>query len=292
VVVVYSLQIAKKRKTSRLFLLNKERISKSFMAQQSIYLLALGLLASAVPIAMAQTTSQTAMLALPDSPGAVRSSVYSANDFSTSTESGFDSAPVRQLARRIRIASHSSIIILPGEQAPLLTPKDKFLIGAKNAVTPFSIAGWLVSSGYSHLTNGPPNYGTDKGAYGQRLGATALRNVSEGFFSTSIMANVFHEDPRYYKMGRGHSITKRALYAATRPIITRTDSGRTTANFALLTGNLECAALTNAYYPTLNHGVSQTMQIFGSSVGGSALGFCVSEFLDDALELVHLKKSE
>jgi hypothetical protein len=190
------------------------------------------------------------------------------------------------------MASHSSMIISPGKQAPLLTPKDKFLLGAKNAVTPFSIAGWIFSSGYSHLTNGPPNYGTDKGAYGQRLGATAIRDISEGFFSTSIMSNVFHEDPRYYKMGKDHSIAKRAVYAATRPLITRTDSGHMTPNLALLTGNLAGAALTNAYYPTLNHGFSQTMVIFGSSIGGSALGSGVNEFLNDALVLVHLKKRE
>lgn len=165
-------------------------------------------------------------------------------------------------------------------------------MGAKNSVTPFSAVGWLASAGWSHLTDGPPNYGTDKGAFGQRLGAAAVRNISEDIFSTSIMANVLHEDPRYYKLGRSHSITKRVVYAATRAIITRTDNGHATPNFALISGNLAGAALTNAYYPPLNHGVKQTMIIFGGSMGGSALGFGVSEFLGDALQLMHLKKSE
>lgn len=153
--------------------------------------------------------------------------------------------------------------------------------------------GWFFSAGWSHLLDTSPNYGTDKGAFGQRLGAAALRNVSEDIFSTSIMAPVFHEDPRYYKLGRhGHTITQRAVYAATRVFITRSDSGRETPNWSLITGNLEAAALTNAYYPARNRTARRTMLTFGSSLGGAALGFGVSEFLDDALELAHLKKSE
>jgi hypothetical protein len=273
--------------------LNRKHISKFFVTRQSISLLALGLLAAA-PIAFAQPQSQTAMLALPDAPGAVlsSSSADTSDNFSTSAEPSFDAASAGRSAEQMHTASRFAMTISPGQQAPSLTATDKFLMGAKNAVTPFSITGWLLSAGYSHVTNGTPNYGTDRGAFGQRLGATALRNMSEGVFSTSVMSTVFHEDPRYYKRGRDHSIAKRALYAATRAIITRTDSGKTTPNFALLSGNLAGAALTNAYYPPLNHGVSQTMMIFGTSVGGSALGFCVSEFLSDTLEIVHLKKRE
>jgi hypothetical protein len=271
--------------------LNKERILKSFLARRSIHFLALGLLATAAPIASAQTASQTAMLDLPDAPSAVRSAALSEASSSSSTEFSLDAPSARQ-THTGRTASRWDTIILPGEQAPSLTAKDKFVMGARSSVTPFSMVGWVASAGWSHLTNGYPNYGTDRGAFGQRLGAAAIRDVSEDLFSTSIMANVLHEDPRYYKMGRGHSIAKRVVYAATRAIITRTDSGKATPNLALLSGNLAGAALTNAYYPQLNHGASQTMMIFGSSVGGSAIGFGVSEFLNDGLELLHLKKSE
>jgi hypothetical protein len=189
------------------------------------------------------------------------------------------------------MASHWDKVVRPRQQAPHLTGKDKFVLGIRDSFTPYSMAGWFLSAGYSHLTNGQPNYGTDKGAFGQRLGAAAIRDTSENIFSTSVMATVLHEDPRYYVMGHSHGIAKRALYAATRVLITRTDGGRETVNLALLSGNLAGAALTNAYYPPLNHGAKQTMLIFGSSVGGSALGFGVSEFLGDALELVHLKKA-
>jgi len=241
-------------------------------------------------MALAQASSQTAMLILPDAPDAAL--IGAPAGFSTSAEPSYDRAPVQATSAQRPMASPFDSVIMADEQAPALTARDKFLMGAKSTVTPFSMAGWLISSGYSHLTNGPPNYGMDKGAFGQRLGAAAIRSSSQGLFTTSVMANVFHEDPRYYQMGRSHGIRQRIVYAATRVLITKTDSGKATVNLALLTGNLAGAALTNAYYPPRNHGVGQTMLIFGSSLGGSALGFGVSEFLNDALQLAHLKKSE
>jgi hypothetical protein len=284
---------------------------KFFFSGTSIQFLALILFAGGVPAAMAQGASgvhsavSSAMLALPDSPGAVsaRADSTSANDASSSSAStssasaasSFDPAPAAQAgmsSRSGKMASPTDNVVLPSEQAPTLTSRDKFVMGVKSVVSPFSVAGWLGSAGWSHLTNGPPNYGTDSGAFGQRLGAAALRSSSQNFFSTSIMANVLHEDPRYYQLGRSHSIRNRILYAATRPLITRTDSGRKTVNLALLTGNLAGAILTNAYYPQQNHGFSETAKIFGSSIGGSAIGFGVSEFLGDALQLIHLKKAE
>lgn len=274
---------------------------KFFLARQSMGLLALGFFAAGVPVAAAQGvsglhgTASSAMLGLPDSPGAVRTGTAVASSSSNVASSSFDPAPAGQAGRgshAVRRASPTDDVIEAGEQAPTLTPGNKFVMGVKSAVSPFSVAGWVGSAGWSHLTNGAPNYGTDSGAFGQRLGATAIRNTSQDFFSTSIMANVLHEDPRYYKLGRGHSVTKRILYAVTRPLITRTDSGRETANLALLSGNLAGAILTNAYYPSPNRGFSETAKTFGSSIGGSAIGFGVSEFLSDALRLVHLKKAE
>jgi hypothetical protein len=236
--------------------------------------------------------------AMPDAPGEAfrpiaANNVELADNSSTSADPDFAGAPSGQSSTHSTMASRWDTVIAPGQQAPALTGKDKFLMGARDSVAPTSMMGWFFSAGWSHLLDNSPNYGTDKGAFGQRLGAAAIRNISEDVLSTSVMAPAFHEDPRYYRMGRrGHSITQRAIYAATRVFITRSDSGRQTANLALITGNLEAAALTNAYYPARNRTAGRTMLTFGTSLAGSVLGFGVSEFLDDALVLAHIKKSE
>ena len=275
------------------------------MAKPSPWMLALSLAVAASTPAFAQPAPQpeaallATIAALPDAPGEAfrapdRNRVEEvADNSSSSVDSPFDSPPTAQSAPHRAAASRWDTVIAPGQQAPALSSKDKFLMGARDSVSPSSMMGWFLSAGWSHLLDTSPNYGTDKGAFGQRLGAAAIRNISEDMLSTSVMASAFHEDPRYYKMGRhGHSLTQRAIYAATRVFITKSDSGRETANLSLITGNLEAAALTNAYYPARNRTAGRTMLTFGSSLGGAALGFGVSEFLDDALVLAHLKKSE
>lgn len=260
----------------------------------STLLLALGLVAFTAPFAKTQTspkptmTSTEAMLTLPDSPGAISSStsVRSLSSFSPEGRVSFEPASQRSMAPLYQ--KH----IQPGQQALLLTAGNKFTLGVRSATSPFSALGWAIAAGYAQAIDGSPHYGTNGKAYAQRLGAAAARNVSEGIFSDSIFAPIFHEDPRYYEMGRGNSPFKRIVYAATRTVITRKDDGHSTPNFSLLAGNAAGAALTNAYYPDKDRSFSQTAQTFAGAIGGSALGFIVVEFLNDTLQAVHLRKAE
>jgi hypothetical protein len=183
----------------------------------------------------------------------------------------------------IREASPTEKYIEPGQLAPTLTASNKVLLGIRDAFSPFAAYGWFASAGYEQLLNGSPNYGTDRGAFGQRLGAAAVRDASEGLLTNSVMSPLLHEDPRYYRLGPGRNVFIRLLYAGTRPILTRTDSGNTSPNFALLSGTMGGAALTNLYYPQLNRGVPQTLQTFGGSLGGAAIGDVVCEFYDDIM---------
>lgn len=179
--------------------------------------------------------------------------------------------------------------ILPGQAVPKLSVSDKFVLGVRDTVTPFAASGWIGAAAYEQITNGSPNFGQTGKGFAQRLGTAAARAASEGIFSDSVLAPILREDPRYYKLGKGRSIIARLVYAGTRTLITRTDGGRKTVNLALLGGNAAGSALTNLYYPDLNQGFVETAKTFGGSVGGSAVGFVVSEFLSDTLEAIHLK---
>jgi hypothetical protein len=184
-------------------------------------------------------------------------------------------------------ASSAAKFIEPGQEAPALTSSNKFRLGVKNSFSLFPIAGWFAVAGYEQLRDDTPNYGTDRGAFGRRLGDAAIRDASEDLLSDSVMSTAFHEDPRYYRLGPSHRFAHRLFYAATRPLITRTDSGGTSPNFALLTGNLEGAVLTNLYYPRANRGAGQTAVTFGGSIGGSAFGDILAEFFGNLMHPAH-----
>ena len=252
----------------------------------------LALFISMIPFAAAQaplasnpvaSIAASTRLDIPDSPGFLfSSSSSSADPDSASFDPGHK--PI------FKHAPHLRLTVYQGEVATPMTVSDKIKGGLKNSVSLFSMMGWLASAGYEQMTNGSPNYGTDAGAFGQRLGIGAIHGISNGVFSNSLFAPIFHQDPRYYVMGPGHPFLKRLLYAATRSVISRTDSGHSTPNYALFAGNAAGAALTVTYYPAQNTTFSQVTRTFGTSLGGSAFGFVVDEFLVDALVDLHLKK--
>jgi hypothetical protein len=249
-------------------------------ARQSISDPLVGLGAS--PAATYDISEASLGLRLPDAPSPDSRSIPLATPDAGSLVSGTSTT--------LPEASRTEKYIEPDQLAPSLTAGDKVRMGLKDAFSPFASVGWLASAGYEQALNGSPNYGTDRGAFGQRLGAAAIRDATEGIFSDSVMSPLLREDPRYYRMGPAHNFFIRAVYAVTRPIITRTDGGRTFPNLALLSGTLAGSALTNTYYPQLNRGPSQTMETFGGSLGGSAVGDVVSEFLDDAIGLFHRRQ--
>jgi hypothetical protein len=249
---------------------------------------------SRAPAEFVKTTPATALF-LPDAPGFTSSSSATVDSSSATgdlTEPWDADETVAATRSHLRIASLREITIQPGQTAPLLSTHAKVVLGLRESFTLFSVVGWTASAGFSQLTNGSPNYGTDSGAFGQRLGATSLRLISQNVIGNAFFAPVFHEDPRYYKMGPGHNIAERTLYAATRALITRSDDGRSQPNYSLLSGHLAGAALTNTYYPSINRGFGETAKTFGNSIGGSAVGFVATEFLDDALRFAHLQKLE
>lgn len=196
----------------------------------------------------------------------------------------------RPLPARDGTASRLTKYIRPGMSAPPLSRRDKFDLGIHDLYTPQNFLAILFSAGYSHLANSEPNYGTDKGAFGERLGAAGIRESTQGFFTDSVFAPMLHQDPRYYIEGPRYSFVHRVFYAATRPFLTRNDDGDSTINSSLLLGYAAAAALTPAYYPKDNRSAGDAANTFASSLGGAALGFAVTEFSDDVLQALHLEK--
>ncbi len=227
--------------------------------------------------------SDAAVSSLPDAPGS-SSSLQPTDAFDAAAPAG-----------AIRPAGRYDAVIAPGQAAPVLSVHDKFILGVKDSVSPFSAVAWVINAGYEQATDGSPNYGYDGRSGGkvfvQRLGAAAARDVSQDFFSDSILAPILHEDPRYYRVGNRKNFIYRLFYSGTRPIFTRTDGGHTTINFAQLGGNFAGSVLTQAYYPPPNTSFTETMKTFGASVGGSALGDVVSEFFSGAFAALHLGSS-
>lgn len=186
-----------------------------------------------------------------------------------------------------------SRVIPAGMATPQIHKYDKIELAARNLYSLTSFASIAFSAGWSHLTNGQPNYGTNSEAFGQRVGAAAVRDSAQAFLSNGPLAVWLHDDPRYFALGSHYSLPKRAWYAVTRSVVTRDSTdGHAKFNASLVLGQAAGTALNNLYYPQSNRNFHDNIASFGGSMGGSALSFALDEFTSDLLRVVRLHQLE
>lgn len=199
-------------------------------------------------------------------------------------QSGATHVPVNQ-----PIAPKYTFVILPGQGAIPLSAGSKVAFAFRQEISPFTMLSRVLSATWSQAVDSQPHYGQGWEPYGQRVGAAFARGAVQDLATMAVFDPIFRDDPRYYVLGRQHKFINRAVYAATRVLITRTDSGHNTLNAPLLLGYAAAAGANMAYYPERDRDFGDAATGYAGSLGGSVLGMEVNEFLDDALRIVHFR---
>lgn len=176
----------------------------------------------------------------------------------------------------------------PGQQVYPLRAKDKLALSLAQQLEPWALTTPLLAAGWEHLLDSSPNFGSDKAGFGERLGASVLNQTSQAFLVDGVGNALFREDPRYYRVG-GRDIRRRILYAASRTVLTRTDRGTRSINYAALVGYAGASALTMTYYPATSAKWDEVWKGYGISLATQPLGNALHEFGPDLLHLLHRK---
>ena len=124
------------------------------------------------------------------------------------------------------------------------------------------------------------DYGPGLSGFAKQYGASFADNAAGSIMTTAIIASVAHQDPRYFQHGSG-GILHRVVYAASRNLITRGDSGREQFNVSELGGNAIAAGLSDLYYPARERTVSTTATRWGTQLLVDALSNEAKEFWPD-----------
>ncbi|MGB7437331.1 MAG: hypothetical protein WBW49_18085 [Candidatus Acidiferrum sp.] len=136
----------------------------------------------------------------------------------------------------------------PENQGPL-TVKQKYNIAWLQFWDLSAHFGNVLQASISQAANGLPHYGQGWGPFGERYLAQEGDQFTGSMLIYGVLPSVLHDDPRYFRKGRGKAWS-RIGYAASRVIICRTDSGKTTFNFPSVFGQLGQATISaTTYYP-------------------------------------------
>jgi hypothetical protein len=173
-----------------------------------------------------------------------------------------------------------------------LTPKQKFRLFYKSAFDPaeFTIVG--LQAGISQAQDSFPEYGQGAAGYGKRYGAALTDEVSSGFFTNYVYPALLHEDPRYYRLGKG-SFKHRLGYALSQEFISHKDAGGRTFAWSNALGAVTAGSISNAYYPEADRGFELTISRAGISLLYGSLGGLEDEFWPDIYQRIrhHRKRS-
>jgi hypothetical protein len=162
-----------------------------------------------------------------------------------------------------------------------LRVREKWLLFVRETVDPYTFASVAAGAGISQWHNDDPKYGNGFRAYMQRFGAAEADIATQNFFSDAVLASFFHEDPRYFRKGPGSPVFHRIVYAMSRVVITRRDSGKDGFNFSGILGMGMGIGLSNAYYPPASVNALEMGSRVGTSLISSALGNLLPEFWPD-----------
>jgi hypothetical protein len=174
-------------------------------------------------------------------------------------------------------------------QLPPLSSRNKFWLATKDSFDYSSFISAGILAGASQANKSYPEFGQGAKGYGRYYWHAMTDQAVGNYLTEAIVPVVTHEDPRYYTLGRG-GFFKRAGYAVSRLLITRTDAGGRTLNLAEIVGNGAGAGISNTYYPARERTWTKTGQKWLTQVALDGAFNILKEFWPDINQAVFHSK--
>lgn len=167
------------------------------------------------------------------------------------------------------------------------SPADKFHLFIKDTYDPFALLGEGFTAFYNQAQGNPYGYGGGARGYSRRFGALVGTDFAGEFFGTFLFPSVLHTDPRYFRKVNG-GFGSRAIYAMTRTLITKKDSGGNTLNISNFLASIAASAISNTYYPGRKRGVWPTVERATINIGFDSFTGLYREFWPDMAHALHI----
>jgi hypothetical protein len=151
---------------------------------------------------------------------------------------------------------------------------------------PFTFVFTGVTAGLEQATNEKAGYGQGALGYSKRYGADFTDAFTNELFVTAVFPALLHQDPRYYRLGRGNG-WKRTGYALSRILIGHSDSGAAEINASEFLGNFVSGALSMTYYPQNQRSISEVFTRMSVQIGYDSIFNVLKEFYPDLKRKFH-----
>ena len=174
-----------------------------------------------------------------------------------------------------------------GAIPPPPTPREAFRIATLNSFdySAFVFTGLTTLEAFAGKTH--PALGEGLKGYGRYYWRGFVDRTDGNYLVIFALPTVLHEDERFYAMGKG-GFFKRAIYSASRVLITPNYDGHNTINGAELLGRGAAQGISTAYYPSRDRTLGAIAQRYAYALGRDAYVNVFREFWPDiATHVLH-----
>jgi len=214
--------------------------------------------------------------------------------------SGSDAMPLEQAAPNAQAVPESQrqpkriLGVMPnyravsaGEIPPPPTLKQAFKIATQNSFDYSSFVFVGITSAIADASGAHKDLGGGVGGYWAYYWRGFVDKTDGNYLVIFALPTVFHQDERYYAMGKG-GIAKRTLYAASRILITPDYHGHSSFNASELLGRAMAQGISVSYYPSQDRTASELAAKWGFALLRDAATNVFREFWPDiATHVLH-----
>jgi len=227
---------------------------------------------------------------LPDSPSAMLAQLQSSSTSAGSQQTEAERQAreqQEQAAREVKAQEKQRIggvlpnfnVVLNGHAAPL-SSSQKFDLALHSITDPATIGLAVLAAGYGEYSDNHTGYGHGPAGYFKRFGAAYADNADGTLIGNAILPSLLHQDPRYYRKGKG-AIRSRIAYSALTAFICHGDNGHRQFNVSNVLGNFIAGGISNAYYPSDERGAGLTIENASIVTVEGMIGAQLLEFSPD-----------
>lgn len=166
-----------------------------------------------------------------------------------------------------------------GHAAPL-TARQKFQLMFKSSTDPWIFFLTAADGGISMAGDEYASYGQGVEGYSKYWAAAYADTFDGNFWGNALLPSLWHEDPRYFRMGQGNFF-RRAGYSALTTVWCKRDNGSWGPNYGNVVGNFIAGGISNVYYPANDRGVELTFARGASVTYEGIVGAELAEFWPD-----------
>jgi hypothetical protein len=173
-----------------------------------------------------------------------------------------------------------------------LSAHQKYALAFRRIVSPQMPLRAAFVSGWELGTDTGPDMPTNGwGPFVERFGYNAAAISTTIFFSTAFVPAIVHQDPRYFRMGRGR-VKSRIWWAVRSEIVGVGDDGHSMPNYANLLGFALSSAAIDTFTPRDSAGFGDTVERYAIKIGVSTGLNVAREFtaFDHAKDLLRHSK--